>query len=35
MHTRKSTLKINMIMNSFAMHIMHMKMDVFCAPYVT
>lgn len=36
MHTKKSTINVNMIMDSYTMRMqMHMKMDVFCAPYVT
>jgi hypothetical protein len=36
MHTIKSILNLNMIMDSYTMRMqMHMKMDVFCAPYIT
>jgi hypothetical protein len=36
MRTGKSILKVNMITNSYTMRMqMHMKMDVFCAPYIT
>jgi hypothetical protein len=36
MHTLKSIFNLNMIMDSYTIRMqMHMKMNVFCAPYIT
>jgi hypothetical protein len=35
-HTLKSILSLNMITDGYTIRMqMHMKMDVFCAPYIT